>query len=650
MIRLLLFFLFVANISNGALSAQDYIKKDNLDKRSQKRYAQAESYSRMQAFAEAKAELDEILVKEPKAIDALLFRAQMLTELKQWSQAEADIELALALSIDYYPPALYQLGLIEREQEKYTEAITHFEDYLEQASDNDRRRARVENYLSEARVAARLREKVVNFEPTSLGDSINTTRKEYLPSFTADGKFLIYTVRYHDDEDFFYSSKNAAGNWQKAQPLEAVNTELSEGGSSISADGRLLFFTGCYRPGSLGGCDLYYTEMQNGEWQSLRHPGAPINSAHWDSQPSLSANGRYLYFASDRPGGLGGNDIWRSTRLADGSWGKPQNLGAPINTPGNDESPFIHADGQTLYFMSDGHPGLGDYDLFYARLDTGGSWQTPENMGYPINTAAAEGALVVSLDGKTAYYTTDENTKEGERQDFDIYQFPLYEAARPKPVTYLSGKVVDAKKKKALSGASIRLSTDSSAKEIAALETDTDGHFLLVLPAGYNYRLNVGKEGYLFYSDRFELVGDFTRDNPYELEVGLQLLPVEGLASNDNKPVVLHNVLFATASADLLPSSRPELDRLAALLIENTALRVRINGHTDNVGDQADNQQLSEDRAKAVYDYLIQLGGVAADRLTYRGFGESQPLESNDTDEGRQRNRRTEFELVKEIE
>jgi outer membrane protein OmpA-like peptidoglycan-associated protein len=649
MIRLLLFLFLWVNILNGTLTAQDFIKKTDLDKRSQKRYAQAESYDRMQAFAEAKTELDEILAKEPKAIDALLFRARLFSELKQWPQAEADMEAALALSTDYYLPALYQLGLIETEQEKYMEAVAHFEAFLERATDNDRRRERVENYLAEARLAVQLIEKTVPFQPTSLGDSINTTRKEYLPSFTADGKFLIYTVRYHDDEDFYYSSRKADGTWQKAQPLEAVNTELSEGGSSISADGRLLFFTGCYRPGSLGSCDLYYTENKNGQWQSLQHPKAPLNSANWDSQPSLSANGRYLYFASNRPGGLGGNDIWRSTRLADGSWGKPENLGVPINTTGNDESPFIHADGQTLYFMSDGHPGLGDYDLFFARLDENGKWLTPENMGYPINTAAAEGALVVSLDGKTAYYTTDQNTRKGQRQDFDIYQFPLYEAARPKPVTYLSGKVIDEKKKTTLAGVTVQLSTDSEEQEIAELKTDTDGRFLLVLPAGNNYRLNIDKEGYLFYSDRFELTGDFTRDNPYELEIALQLIPAEDIANNEYKPVVLRNVLFATASADLLPASRPELDQLASLLKENTRLRIRINGHTDNVGDEADNQQLSEERAKAVYNYLIQLG-IAANRLSYWGFGESQPLESNDTAEGRQRNRRTEFEVVTENE
>ncbi|MEL7220472.1 MAG: OmpA family protein [Bacteroidota bacterium] len=641
MFRLFFLCLFTLTFTNCTITAQTFVKKAELDKRSQKRYAQAESYNNLRDYTAAEAELDAILTKEPKAIDALLFRAQLLTDMEQWAKAEMDIEAALDLSTTYYRPAMYQLGLVEIEQEKYAEAIVHFEQYLAQASATDRHRERVEGYLANARVAAKLRERVVPFEPSSLGENINTPEKEYLPSFTADGQFLIYTVRYYRDEDFYYSSKDEAGNWQKAQPLEGVNTEFSEGASCISADGRLLFFTGCYRPQSLGSCDLYFTELKNGEWQAVEHPSAPLNSAGWDSQPSLSANGRYLYFASDRPGGLGGNDIWRSTRQTDGSWGAPANLGAPINTTGDDESPFIHADGQTLYFMSDGHPGLGDYDLFHARLDENGEWQTPENMGYPINTAAAEGALIVSLDGKTAYYTTDENTEEGETQNFDIYQFPLYEEARPKPVTYLRAKVMNSKTKKALAGTLVELNTDEDDLEQLQVKTDSDGQFLLVLPAGYNYQLSVEKEGYLFYSDRFELSGEASREKPYELEVMLQPIPAKVSAAG-NEPIVLRNVLFATASAELLTVSAPELDRLVQLLKDNTALNIQINGHTDNVGEEAANQTLSEARAKAVYDYLIQ-AGITAGRLAYEGFGESRPIKSNETEEGRQRNRRTEF-------
>lgn len=646
MFRLLLLFFLSFIFTDYTLFAQDFVRKADLDRRSQKRYAQAEYYNQIQDLVAAKAELDAILSKESKAIDALLFRAQLLADMKKWVEAEKDMEAALVLSVDYYRPAIYQLGVIETEQEKYTEAITHFEQYLEQSADTDRRKKRVEGYLANARIAAKLRERVVPFAPASLGDSINTKRKEYLPSFTADGQFLIYTVRYFDDEDFYYSSKDENGNWRKAQPLEAVNTELSEGASSISADGRLLFFTGCYRPEGLGSCDLYFTEMKNGKWQSLQHPEAPLNSKAWDSQPSLSANGRYLYFSSDRPGGLGGNDIWRSTRQTDGSWGKPINVGAPINTTGDDESPFIHADGQTLYFMSNGHPGLGDYDLFYARLDGGGQWQTPVNMGYPINTAAAEGALIVSLDGKTAYYTTDENTVEGETQDFDIYQFPLYEEAGPGAVTYLRAKVISSDTRKALANTLVELVTDKSGGDIVQVKTDATGQFLLVLPAGYDYQLNVEKEGYLFYSDRFELSGENSREEPYELEVVLQPIPKAGVSISENEPIVLRNVLFATASAELLPVSTPELDRLAGLLTENTRLSIQINGHTDNVGEEEDNQVLSEARAKAVYDYLLQVG-IPAERLAYQGFGESKPIKSNETAEGRQRNRRTEFILIK---
>lgn len=640
----LLSFLLVSFFTSTNILAQDYVTAEQLDKRSRKYFEEAESYARRQQFEQATKTLNTLLEREPKAIDALILRGDMYYSTNQLELAEKDLEAVLAISMEYKPRLIYQIGLLEYDLEKYDEAVAHYEAYLAQANERDRRRERVVKYLASAKVAADLRRNPVPFTPESIGNTINTTGKEYLPAFSADGRYIVYTVNYTGREDFYYSELQEDGSWSKGQPLSGVNTLENEGAQSMSADGRLLFFTGCNWPDTYGSCDLYYARREKGEWGSLRHAAPPLNSAHWDTQPSLSANGDFLYFTSNRPGGYGGSDLWRCQRQANGRWGEPENLGPTINTEGHEQSPFLHADGQTLYFSSDHHPGLGDHDIFVSRLQEDGSWGTPKNIGYPINTSAGEGTLVVSLDGKTAYYTTDQNTKRGAALDLDIYQFDLYEEARPQPLTYVQGRVIDAQTQKALEGADVQVIAEDKATTFAQLKTLEDGTFLVVLPLGENYALEASRDGYLFYSDRFELGGAFSREEPYELLIPLQPVPTE-LAIEGEQPIVLKNVLFATGSAELLPMSETELNRLVDLLERYSTLQIRINGHTDNVGDDANNLLLSEARAQAVYNYLIEKE-IAAERLSYKGFGETMPLTENDTAEGRKQNRRTEFEVV----
>lgn len=640
-------FIIALTVGASACSAQAFVPKASMDKRSQKQFEEAESLVRRQQFEEAKSALTQLLDKAPTAIDAWLFRAQVNYDLGQWAAAESDYERALQLSTTYAPAALYQLGLTKSKLEKYDAAATLHEQYLAAVPASDRRRERVQGWRDNARIAADIKRNPVPFEPVSLGDSINTPGKEYLPSFTADGRWLVYTVNYDGQEDFYFSERQADGNWRKGQPLAGVNTPLNEGAQTLSADGKLLFFTGCQRPDSYGSCDLYYARREGTGWGNLRHAASHVNSPQWDSQPSLSANGDVLYFASTRPGGLGGADIWMTRRRPDGQWGKAENVGAPINTPGDDEAPFLHADGQTLYFMSDGHPGLGGFDLFVARKDDDGQWLPPKNLGYPINTASSEGALVVSLDGKTAYYTTDQNTRTGEDLNLDIFAFPLHDDARPAPATYVRGRVTDQRTQKTLAATTVALTIDGQSEVFATAVTDTDGTFLIVLPAGKNYQLEATRDGYLFYSDRFELVENIRADSPFELDIALLPLPASGIALPVTAPIVLRNVLFDTGSSELLTTSEPELNRLAQLLLQQPHLRIRINGHTDDVGDATTNQRLSEDRAKAVHTYLLAKG-IAADRLRYKGFGEDKPIVPNTDEEARRQNRRTEFEVIED--
>jgi len=632
--------------SSLSLSAQ-YTTVQTASGKLLKRYEKAVEYGRSGAYEEALRELEKVLGQDPNFVDAYITQAAIYDEQQEYEKAEAGFERVATLAPDYEPMVWYRLALTELQQEKFEEAETHLNQYLKSGPDNERMQARAEKYLADLRIAAELMRHPVPFDPVSLGANINTAASETLPSFTADGGSLIFTRLVNGQEDFFISEK-VDGVWQPGRPMEAINTPFNEGAQTISADGTLLVYTSCDRRDGIGRCDLYFSELRNGRWSRPANMGRPINSAAWESQPCLSASGRTLYFASNRKGTLGGSDLWVSHRRADGNWSEPRNLGPVINTADDDAAPFIHPDDRTLYFMSKGHPGMGGFDLFFATRKADGGWEEVTNLGYPINTTGNEGALVVSLDGQTAYFASDrlEELRESGGGAIDLYRFELYPEARPDPVTYVKAVVLDAETGTPLT-AEVEFVELDAATVYNSAATGPEGDFMVCLPQGRDYALNVSKPGYLFHSENFALAGATTPKAPFLLEIALSRIPeiaagpeIEGL-----KPVVLRNVFFETGSAALKPASRGELDRLVRLLEENDQLRIQINGHTDDVGSAADNLQLSEGRAQAVYKYLVD-AGIDAGRLRYRGFGETQPIAGNDTPEGRQQNRRTEFVVI----
>ncbi|MEZ5040748.1 MAG: OmpA family protein [Saprospiraceae bacterium] len=633
------------------LSGQNYTTQKSLKGKWQKQFAKADEAAGREQFEEALALLNDILAEVPDFADGYYLRAGVQFEMGQREQAELDFEKLLVIAPDYNIRAIYRLARTELVLAKYEEAVAHFRQYLAANPKSGVREAIAEKLLADALFAAEAVKHPVPFEPDNLGPNINTTGQEYLPAFTADGEYLVYTTRINGQEDFYYSRK-VKGEWQLGQPLEQLNTPMNEGAQSISADGRLLIFTACAGGGDVGGCDLYYSEYKGSGWTRPEKIPGEVNSKYWESQPALSADGKTLFFASDRPGGLGRRDIWMSKLQTNGQWGPPTNLGDSINTPDHDQCPFLHSDGQTLYFCSDGWPGMGGNDLYFSRRTPDGKWGKPTNLGYPINTTANEGTLVVSLDGKTAYFATDKNTlstrvtgKEAPKTvNNDIYSFPLYEAARPLPVTYVKAKVFDSRTKEQLE-AQVEFFDLTTGQLHAIVATNSAGEFLVTLPKGRDYALNVSKKGYLFFSENFALAANNTLDKPYLLNIGLEQITKPSAENKASQPIILHNVFFESGSAQLLNSSQNELEKLYQLLQSQSKLSIQINGHTDNVGSEADNLRLSEDRAKAVYQWLIDKG-VAAERLQFKGFGESQPIDSNDTEEGRQKNRRTEFVVL----
>ena len=570
--------------------------------------------------------------------DAYLSIAGMYAELKNYDSAIINYEKARAIDSAYFKDYNLPYSIDLAGKGLFEKALLAVEEFKTIPNLN-------ESSLKAAAYRARCYQFAIDykkntagsnykFEPHNLGDSINTSVSEYFPALTIDSKQLIFTRRVRGMNEDFYETYNTNGVWSEAKPLPGnINTNFNEGAQSISQDGQWLIFTGCNFQEGYGSCDLYISYLTPDGWSAAQNMGNRINTDQWESAPSLSPDKRDLYFASRRFGGYGGSDIYVSHLLSNGQWGEPENLGPEINTIGDEGCPFIHADNQTLYFTSNGHQGYGDFDLFLTRKGPKGAWGVPENLGYPINTIENEGSLVITSDGTTAYYASDRSDTRG---NLDLYTFELRNDIRPIKTLWIKGKVFDKKTTKGLPSA-VEL-TDLKTKEIISrVQTDETGNYLITLPVGKDYAFNVNRRGYLFFSENFPL-SQKSPDSTYNIDIPLQ--PLEA-----NAAIILKNIFFDVNKYELKPESQVELDNIVKLMKDNPALKIQINGHTDNVGKPADNITLSNNRAKAVVDY-ITAKGVDAKRLAYQGFGDKVPLADNKTEEGRSKNRRTELKVV----
>ncbi len=472
------------------------------------------------------------------------------------------------------------------------------------------------------------------FKPINLGKEINSSHPEYLPILSIDGSELIFTRRLTGtNEDFFVSKKDSSG-WGMAKPAGGnINTPQSEAAQTLSADGDWMIYAASGREDSYGNYDLYMAQKTNEEWEDVYHFGLGINTDQWEAQPSLSPDRKDLYFASRRPGGFGGIDIYVSHLKPNGYYSQPENMGPGINTSGDDQCPFIHADNQTLYFTSNGWPGYGDDDLFVVRKQPNGEWGKPENLGYPINTIEKEGTMCIAADGKTAYYAADRNDSYG---GLDIYSFELREDVRPVKTLWVKGKITDKNTGKPVVS-TLELNNLATHQTISHIQTDDAGNYFMTLPVGKDYAFNVNSKGYLFYSDNF-LMANKSPDSTY-----IKNILLEPIASNAS--VVLKNIFFEVNKYELNPESQTELDNLVRLLNENPTMEIEISGHTDNVGKPSDNMVLSNNRAKAVVNFLISKK-INPARLVAKGFGETKPLADNKTEAGRLQNRRTEMRVI----
>jgi outer membrane protein OmpA-like peptidoglycan-associated protein/tetratricopeptide (TPR) repeat protein len=581
---------------------------------------------------------------EPKYVDAYLSVAGMYAELKDYNESVNQFEKAFALDSVYTKSYLLPYSISLSGAGKFDNALIAVNKFLAQPKLNDRSikagefRKRCYEFAIDYQKNHQAKNYV--FTPKNLGENVNTKDLEYYPSLTIDGKTLVFTRRVNSSvgkgKEEFFESNLVNGQWTNAKQLEGnISTGADNGGAdNISQDGKWIVFAGCNFPDGMGSCDIYISYLTKQGWSSPENLGPNINSEYWETSPSLSPDKKDLYFSSSVPGGFGGSDIWVCHRNANGKWGAAQNLGAEINTSGNEGSPFIHADNQTLYFNSNGHQGYSEKsDLFVSHKQPDGTWSKPENLGYPINTLDDEGSMIVAADGKTAYYASERSDTKG---GLDIYTFELREDVRPARTLWVKGKVFDKNTKAGLPSA-VQLTDVANKQPVSRLQTDEDGNYLVTLPVGKDYAFNVNRKGYLFYSENFDLSKN-AADSVYEIDIPLQ--PIEANAS-----IILKNVFFDTKQTQLKSESITELDNVVLLMNENPTLKIQIGGHTDNVGKPVDNLKLSLGRAVSVVNYLLGKG-IKNDRLTFKGFGETKPIADNKTEAGRALNRRTELSVI----
>lgn len=620
-------------------------------------------------FGEVTKLLEKAIRKDEEFAEAHRFLGKVYAQSGKGEASIEEYEKALK-----YKPSLststgyihYEIASAGMEYGLYKPALKHVKIFLKKKRANQKYIPRARKIKKNASFAVEAKKNPSDYEPINLGSGVNTEVPEYFPTITADDQTLLFTRRVKDpdhprgaQEDFFITHPNEDGTWETGYSISGtINTLFNEGAPSYNPDGKSLVFVACEdktfarnpsvpfygkNRSGYGSCDLFITEKRGDRWTPAKNLSDNVNTRYWESQPSVSADGNTIYFVRGKGrrkmGGYQEQDIYVTHKNQDGTWQEAEKLSKTINTRGREESVQIHPDGRTLYFTSNGHTGMGKLDIFMSRKQHDGSWNKPKNLGYPINTHKNENSLLVSSSGEIAFFASD---RKGGFGNLDIYSFKMPKEFRPNYTSYMTGLVYDKKTKDPLQ-AQFELIDLASGELVVSSKSDAEnGEFLVALPTGRDYALIVEKKGYNNYSKNFTLEKS-EKNEPYEVEV--PLVPIgKDLVKEDT--IRLNNVFFDLDKATLRDKSHIELDKLAKYLKDNASMKIEIHGHTDNQGTDEYNKKLSQDRAKSVYNYLVKQKGIKAERLSSKGFGESLPVATNETEEGRQRNRRTEYVIT----
>lgn len=592
---------------------------------------------------DAKAKLDAALEAEPNFAKAYILLGEMSYKSNPKAAKEYyEKSIEICGNADFM--VLFKLAKMYYDNREFLKSVQKFTAFIDANSNKPNLIHEADSLIQVATFYDKILNHPVPFDPT-LVPGVNTSADEYLPVISPDNDIFLFTRKYLKQSDKFGAfsggkmveeftmakKENGAFNEGKALP-PPFNAGMNEGGACLTLDNKTMFITICNVKGGYGSCDIWNTTQKEGKWMMMQNLGSGVNDSTWQSQTSVSSTGRTLYFSSDRAGGFGGKDIYKIVKDSMGYWSEPINLGPKINTAGDEKSPFIHTDDKTIYFCSNGQLGLGGFDIFYARKDSVGEWQKPENIGSPINSDRDDLGFFVSTDGKNGYFASNKMQGVG---GWDIYSFPLYEGARPQKVMFLKGKVQD-EKGQAILDAKIELK-DLKTNEIIHVDVDSSGEYVFARAMDNDQMMLVKKEGF-FYNSTTIKANDAKYEGVAKINFGLQELKQGGSYK-------IKNLFFNNNSAEITEDAGMELLNLVAFLNENPDVNIEVAGHTDNVGNDAANLSLSTNRAKSVHEFLIA-HGIVGNRVRYRGYGETKPVATNDSEDGRAMNRRTEVTVL----
>jgi outer membrane protein OmpA-like peptidoglycan-associated protein len=604
--------------------------------------------------------LKSAIEEEPEFVDAMwMYVEELLKTAKVENVSLKPVEKYLSIIVELCPTydvyAYFYLGQITFGANKYSEAAKYFDKFLKKPEEVDKADdlATAKSMSKKAKEFASIFENPVPFNPVCV-EGVSTKNDEYLAIISPDNEMILYTrslpppisdKAWGGDNrvEVFSVSQRKNGVFDEGKPLPPpFNKGENYGGASITADNKHMYITVC-KDTFIGdnnkrynNCDIYTADLVNGNWTALRNLGPKVNTPDgWESQPSISSDNRVLYFSSYREGSKG-MDIYYSEKQANGEWGMATNMGAPINTERHEKSPFIHSDSQTLYFSSDGHTGVGGFDIFYTKGEKNNTWRTPKNIGFPINTENDEVGFFVSTDGRTGYFSS--NSLKGKcHGGFDVFSFPLYKEARPEEVVFYRGELKSDDGN--FSNATVRIKNANSQKITEVLVDSTDGKYVAVVAVNKDDTLvvTVKKEGKAFSSTMVKATSEIL-GNPRDYESQVKEIAVGGAYKLDN-------INYATNSAELAAESLMMLDEFIEFLNENPKIKIAIHGHTDDVGKDDANLLLSTERANSVMVYL-QGKGIDNSRISAKGFGKSKPIVPNNSEANRAINRRTEFVIT----
>lgn len=648
------FFLILVSLQSAFSQEKHILEYDpcseDVNKKTKKDFEKAYNTYLDGNFDDASKQFRELTVKEPEFATPYFLIGLIGARLSNNATIEKFFPKVLEICPNYSHPLLYYyLGLIDYTYERFDSCVVNLNKFQKLAFDDpyitDSLINEANNYLQWSSFISETKSNPVEFNPYAI-QHISTKDDEFLPFISHDREKIFFTRRMYvkeEEDNSFYakdnvvqkeifclSSKKEDGNYDKGFPLEEpFNSVYNEGGATLTADNRELYYTVCQPKEEYINCDIYHSTWLGEYWSDIKALGQSINTpGTWESQPCISPDGKTLYFVSNRAGGFGGLDIWYSKKQKDNSWGRPVNAGNKINTPLNEKAPFLHPDGVSFYFSSTGWKGLGGYDFFYLRLDDK-DMKHPINLGYPINTEGDEVGLYVTLGNEMAYFAS--NNIKG-NSNWDIYAFDLDKRYKPKSAKILRGNVKDISDDGF--AASLEL-TKISDKTQSVYDIDPQtGNFALVILEDEPYLLKAKKEGFAFES---KLINKEVVESNDTIKMELKALEIgEGYEIKD--------ILFATNSYEITKESEQVIDAFIEYLNEYPKIRCTIEGYTDNIGKDEDNLILSQNRAKAVAEYIMK-NRIRQDRIQYKGYGAKNPVAENNTEEGRKKNRRTVFKI-----